>query len=61
MRRWGSGIEGSIRPGEGRSLGSVDRPGGRPQEGGLPVDGYRQMGREETQRKSDRDVRKIGL
>ena len=44
MRRWGSGIEGSIRPGERRSLGSVDRPGSRPQEGGLPVDGYRQMG-----------------
>jgi hypothetical protein len=43
MRRWGSGIEGSIRPGKRGSLGWADRPGGRPQKGESLVDGYRQM------------------
>ena len=39
----GCEIEGDIRPGGRRSLGRADRPGDRPQKGGLPVEGYRQL------------------
>jgi hypothetical protein len=42
MRRREYGIEASVMPRVSRPLRRADQPGGRPQEGGLLVEGSRQ-------------------